>query len=86
MACMSPLSMLAVSMLDMAWMVYSLRELQCLIRGCLWMALILDHWIWFSEWIRFMKDLKYLQKHGTSQRFSLALWLSHDLHLSYHTN
>ena len=53
--------MLAVSMFDMAWMVYSLRELQCLRRGCLWMGPSLDHWIWFSEWIRFMKDLKYLQ-------------------------
>lgn len=60
-AWMSPLSILAVSMFDMACMVYSLREAQWRISGCLWIGRKEDHCTWFREWMRFMKDLKYLR-------------------------
>lgn len=60
MACVRPLSMLAVSMLDMARMVASRSEATWRSSGCLWIALSFDHSIRLSEWIRFMKDVKYL--------------------------
>ena len=64
MACVSPLSILAVSMLETAWMVYSRRDETCLIKGCLWMGPTLVQSTWFSEFIRFMKDVKYLGGRG----------------------
>ena len=54
--------MLAVSMFETAWMVYSRRDETCLIRGCLWMGPTLVQSTWFSEFIRFMKDVKYLRE------------------------
>ena len=60
MACVNPLSMLAVSMLDMAQMVASWREATWRRRGCLWRVVSLDHSTLFREWIRFMKEVKYL--------------------------
>ena len=60
MACVSPLSMLAVSMLDIDRMVASWSEATWRSSGCLWMVLSFDHSIRFNEWIKFMKDVKYL--------------------------
>ena len=63
MACVSPLSMLAVSMFETACMVYSLIEVTCLIRGCLWMGPNFVQSTLFNVFIRFMKDVKYLSGH-----------------------
>ena len=52
--------MLAVSMLDMACKVYSLREPTWRRRGCLLMGLTVDQSTEFKELIRLMKDSKYL--------------------------
>ena len=62
MACVSPLSMLAVSMLDMAKMVASLSATMWRWTACflIWFSLLTS--MLFSACTRFMKDVKYLRR------------------------
>ena len=62
MVCVSPLSMLAVSMLDMASMVVSLNEEMWRVAACflIWPSLASSRL--FNECIMFMNEVKYLQQ------------------------
>ncbi len=62
MAWVRPLSMLAVSMLDMAWTTCSLREAVCRRRGCLWRVLRELQSTELRALIRLMNASKYLRR------------------------